>query len=162
MRCPYCGNSDDRVVESRLVEEGEAIRRRRECEACGRRYTTYERAVGGRLVVFKRSGEREPFDRTKVVSGMMAALKNRPVAREVVESSVADLEERLRLQGDEVTTTEIGLAVLEALGKIDEVAYLRFASVYKNFTDVSDFRREMAAIRGPVRLQKGEDDGEEG
>ncbi len=161
MRCPYCGNSDDRVVESRLVEEGEAIRRRRECEACGRRYTTYERAASVRLLVSKRSGEREPFDRAKVISGIMAALKNRPVGREVVESAVAELEEKLRLQGEEVTTTEIGLAVLEALARIDKVAYLRFASVYKNFTDVNDFRREMVAIQGPVRLQKGQHGEEE-
>jgi transcriptional repressor NrdR len=133
---------DDKVVDSRAADEGAAIRRRRECLACGRRFTTYERLEEIPFVTVKRSGQRVPFDRSKVVSGVLAAAKNRPVSAEQAQALAAEVEEALRLEGQEVTTQQIGLAVLDRLRRLDEVAYLRFASVYKGFTDAGDFERE--------------------
>jgi transcriptional repressor NrdR len=147
MRCPGCGDVDDKVVDSRQAEDGSAIRRRRECLACGRRFTTFERLEELPLVVVKRSGERVPFARAKVVSGVMAAAKYRPVTDEQLEALAGDVEEELRMEGHEVTTEQVGLAVLDRLRKLDEVTYLRFASVYKGFDDVDDFRRELGLLR---------------
>jgi transcriptional repressor NrdR len=147
VRCPACANVDDKVVDSRLADDGTAIRRRRECLACGRRFTTYERIErGDDLVVLKRSGQRQPFDPTKVVAGVRSAAKNRPVSREQMEAVAAAVEERLRLEGPDVTSEQIGLAVLDRLRSIDEVAYLRFASVYKGFTGAGDFEREVGLL----------------
>jgi transcriptional repressor NrdR len=154
MRCPYCSEIDDRVVESRIVEEGIAIRRRRECSKCHRRFTTYERVSHSRLMVLKRSGAREPFDRGKIKAGMLAALKNRPVSESEVEEAAVAIEEEFRLRADEVSSTEIGVAVLEKLMELDGVAYLRFASVYKNFDHVDDFGRELRAIKDGIPLIK--------
>ena len=147
MKCPACGNTDDKVVDSRTTEDDHAIRRRRECLACGRRFTTFERLEEAPLVVVKRSGEREPFDRAKVVQGLAAACKNRPVSAELMESVAADVEEAMRLDGAEVTSEQVGLAVLERLRAVDDVAYLRFASVYKGFEDLGDFEREVALTK---------------
>jgi transcriptional repressor NrdR len=159
VRCPYCNADDTRVIESRVVEDGEAIRRRRECSSCSRRFTTFERYAGVKTVVIKRTGEREEFDREKIVRGMLAALKNRPVTATEVDRIVAELEEQLRSLA-EVTSTEIGLRILEQLRTLDEVGYLRFASVYKNFDGVDDFRREVLEIDDrSFTLRKKEDEG---
>ena len=146
MRCPSCASLEDKVVDSRLADDGAAIRRRRECLECGQRFTTFERLEEAPLTVVKRSGERESFRRPKLVAGMQAATKNRPVTAEQLEEVGAEVEAALRARGREVTSTEIGVAVLERLRKLDEVAYLRFASVYKGFSDIGDFEREAGLL----------------
>jgi transcriptional repressor NrdR len=147
VKCPTCGSGDDKVVDSRAVDEGAAIRRRRECVTCGRRFTTFERLEEAPLTVVKRSGEREPFDRAKVVGGIAAASKNRPIEPAQMESVAVDVEEAMRLEGPDVSTQQIGLAVLDRLRVLDEVAYVRFASVYKGFEDLGDFEREVALTK---------------
>jgi transcriptional repressor NrdR len=137
---------DDRVIDSRAAEEGAAIRRRRECLACGGRFTTYERLEEVPFVVLKRSGLREPFDRVKLIAGMQAAAKNRPLPQPILEQIAAEIEETLRLDAPEVTSERLGVAVLDALRTRDEVAYMRFASVYKAFTDAGDFEREAGLL----------------
>lgn len=146
MRCPFCTADDDRVVDSRLAEDGVAIRRRRECTACGQRFTTYERIEEAGLFVVKRSGEREPFDRTKISAGVRSAAKNRPVDEEALDLIVVKVEEAMRLFGRDVTSEEVGVATLDALRDIDEVAYVRFASVYKGFEGTDDFAREIGML----------------
>ncbi len=146
MRCPWCSVNDDRVVDSRLTDEGAAIRRRRECLSCGRRFTTFERVDELPLVVVKRSGEREPFDRTKLVAGVQAASKNRPVSDEDLEELAQAVEDAVRLMGSEPSTQQVGMAVLEQLKGLDEVAYVRFASVYKGFEEPGDFEREVGLL----------------
>jgi len=146
VRCPACASVDDKVVDSRLADDGAAIRRRRECLSCGRRFTTFERVEETALVVVKRSGDRQPFDRGKVVAGLRAAAKNRPVDDARLETLAAEVEESVRLVGGEVASQQIGLAVLERLRALDDVAYLRFASVYKGFEDVEDFEREVGLL----------------
>ncbi|HEY2427349.1 MAG TPA: transcriptional regulator NrdR [Acidimicrobiales bacterium] len=146
MRCPVCASLEDRVVDSRLAEDGAAIRRRRECLACGRRFTTYERLEDVPLQVVKRSGHREPWDRAKLVAGLQAAAKNRPLADAQLEDLAVQVEEEARLAGPEVASVQVGVAVLERLREIDEVAYLRFASVYKGFDDADDFAREAGLL----------------
>jgi transcriptional repressor NrdR len=146
VRCPWCQSLDDKVVDSRLAEEGGVIRRRRECLSCGRRFTTYERLEEAPLWVAKRAGQREAFDRVKVVSGVRAATKNRPVSEEQLEELAQQVEEALRGEGAEVTSQQIGVAVLERLRALDDVAYLRFASVYKGFADIGDFQREVGLL----------------
>jgi transcriptional repressor NrdR len=149
VRCPACASLDDKVVDSRLADDGAAIRRRRECLACGRRFTTFERMEEAPLLVVKRSGDRQPFARAKIVAGMQSAAKNRPVTVEQMEQLGAELEEAIRSRGGEASSEEIGLAVLERLRELDEVAYVRFASVYKGFSDVGDFEREAGLLAGP-------------
>jgi transcriptional repressor NrdR len=146
VRCPQCSSLDDKVVDSRLADEGAAIRRRRECLACGRRFTTFERVEEAPLVVVKRSGERVPFDRAKIVAGVAAAAKNRPVPLDAMAALAAEVEEEARLAGAEVTTQALGIAVLDRLGHLDDVAYVRFASVYKGFEDLTDFEREVGLL----------------
>lgn len=146
MKCPFCSVDDDRVVDSRLAEDGVAIRRRRECAACNSRFTTFERIEEVGLVVVKRSGEREPFDREKIVRGVQSACKNRPVEEDQVMALVNGVEESMRLLGRDVTTEELGLAVLEGLRQLDDVAYMRFASVYKDFEGADDFARELKML----------------
>ncbi|MGZ8642025.1 MAG: transcriptional regulator NrdR [Actinomycetota bacterium] len=147
MRCPFCHEVDDKVVDSRVTEEGAAIRRRRECLACGRRYTTYERFDDVPLVVVKRAGQKEPFDRAKVVAGISRAAVNRPVDAATIEAVAIEVEEGLRVIGAEVGTDQVGFAVLERLRVLDPVSYLRFASVYKGFEDVADFEREVGLLQ---------------
>jgi len=147
MRCPYCRSLDDRVVDSRVAEEGAAIRRRRECSSCGKRYTTFERMEAVPLVVVKRSGERAPFDRARIISGVAKACVNRPVSAEQVERVADEIEQTIRGSGSvEVSTQEIGLAVLDRLRDLDEVAYVRFVSVYKDFQELTDFEREVGQL----------------
>ena len=150
VRCPACSDLDDKVVDSRLADDGSAIRRRRECLGCGRRFTTFERVEEVALAVVKRSGQREPFSRVKVVAGMQAAAKNRPVTAEQLEAVGAEIEELLRAAGTEVTSARVGTLVLDRLRHLDEVAYLRFASVYKGFEGAGDFQREAGLLaEGP-------------
>jgi transcriptional repressor NrdR len=146
VRCPRCLGSEDRVVDSRTADEGAAIRRRRECLTCGRRFTTYERLEEVPFVVIKRSGQREPFERAKIVAGIQAAAKNRPISVAALEQIAAEIDEGLRLEGPEVTSQQVGLAVLDAMRGVDHVAYLRFASVYKDFTEADDFQREAGLL----------------
>lgn len=146
MRCPFCAADDDRVVDSRLAEDGVAIRRRRECSACSQRYTTFERIEEIGFYVVKRSGERELFNRAKILSGVRAACKNRPVDEESLEQLVLGIEEAMRLLNRDVLSEEVGLVTLEALRTVDEVAYVRFASVYKGFEGTEDFARELGML----------------
>lgn len=146
MRCPGCGSVDDKVVDSRQADDGSSIRRRRQCLDCGRRFTTFERLEELPLVVVKRSGDRMPFDRAKVIAGVTAAAKARPVAPEAIDALATEVEDRLRLFGSEVTSEQVGLAVLDALRELDAIAYVRFASVYKGFDDPADFEREVARL----------------
>lgn len=143
MRCPWCASVEDRVVDSREVEQGAAIRRRRECVSCSRRFTTYERAIEAVVWVLKRSGQRAPFERRKVVAGVQSACKNRPVEPEQIEDLAIGVEDSMRELGPQVTSQQIGLAVLERLRVLDDVAAVRFASVYKGFEEVGDFAREL-------------------
>ena len=148
MRCPFCDALDDKVVDSRVADEGAAIRRRRECLTCGRRYTTYERVEELPLLVVKRSGVSEPFDRAKVAAGIARAAKNRPVDTATIDAITADVEEQFRKgPGAEVTSEQVGLAVLERLRALDPVTSVRFASVYKGFEDLSDFEREVGMLQ---------------
>jgi transcriptional repressor NrdR len=146
MRCPWCGNEDSKVIDSRPADGGGAIRRRRECLECGRRFTTFERAEALALRVVKRDGSREPYQRAKVVGGVRKAIVNRPVTEEQVDRLVDRVEERLRRKGPNVSTQDVGLEVLRLLRGLDQVAYLRFASVYKDFQEPSDFERELGAL----------------
>jgi transcriptional repressor NrdR len=146
MRCPWCDADDDRVVDSRPADAGGAIRRRRECHACGRRFTTYERIEEVGLVVRKRTGLKEPFDRQKVEAGIRKALAGRPVSNLQIDQIVDRIELRLRRRGPEITSRQVGTEVLAALQRVDEVAYLRFASVYKDFQELTDFERELGSL----------------
>lgn len=146
MRCPFCRGADDKVVDSRLAEEGAAIRRRRECLGCGRRYTTFERIEGLPLVVRKRSGVAEPYDRAKLQAGIERAATGR-IDDAVVARMVDEIEEEVRDRGAEVASDQIGVAVLERLRALDAVAYLRFASVYKGFEGLEDFEREVVELQ---------------
>jgi len=146
MRCPWCGANDDRVVDSRPADGGSAIRRRRACAGCGRRFSTYERIERTGLMVRKRDGTVQPFARDKVVAGISKATKNRPVTAMDVEDVVDRIEERLLRKGPEVTSQQVGIEVLQQLRKLDEVAYLRFVSVYKDFQELTDFERELGTL----------------
>ena len=148
MLCPYCGADEDKVVDSRVAEDGRAIRRRRECLTCTRRFTTFERAEEVPLLVAKRNGMEEPFVREKIVAGLVAACKNRPVSEAEIEALADDVEETMRATGRRpVPTAEIGRDVLERLRDLDGVAYLRFASVYKDFQELTDFERELGLLQ---------------
>ena len=146
VRCPWCGHDEDKVVDSRASEGGSAIRRRRQCLFCGRRFTTFERLEEVGLTVVKRDGTKEPFDREKVIAGVRKAIKNRPVTEEQVAALGERVEEKLRRKGRLVTTQEVGLEVLALLRRVDDVAYLRFASVYKDFQELTDFERELGIL----------------
>jgi transcriptional repressor NrdR len=146
VRCPACTHLDDKVVDSRQADDGATIRRRRECLACGQRFTTFERLEEVPLVVVKRSGDRVPFDRAKISAGVVAAAKGRPVTLEAIEELCTDLENLVRQSGGELPSEQLGLAVLEGLRELDQVAYVRFASVYRGFDDPADFSREIRLL----------------
>ena len=146
MHCPFCRGPDTKVIDSRDTESGAAIRRRRECTGCGQRFTTFERIEGVPLVVIKRDGGREAFDRAKVVSGIAKACKNRPVSDESMRAICDEIEELARERGGEISSTDIGHEVLTRLSALDEVAYVRFASVYREFSDVAEFERVIAEL----------------
>ena len=144
MRCPRCEANGTRVIDSRDLEGGSTIRRRRECEACSYRFTTYERPEGARLVVVKRDGSRQDFDREKVRAGLLKALQKRPVTLDQVESAVDDIEAELRARGDaEVPSTDVGRLATDALRDLDQLAYIRFASVYHAYDDIDTLQREV-------------------
>jgi transcriptional repressor NrdR len=148
MRCPYCKSLEDKVVDSRPAEEGTAIRRRRECLGCGSRFTTFERAEHVDLRIRKRSGEVEPYLRSKVVAGLTKACVNRPVTSKDIERLADQIEEHLRSSGrKEVPSAEVGMAILDRLREVDEVAYIRFASVYRDFQELTDFEKEMGLLQ---------------
>jgi len=147
MHCPFCQANDTKVIDSRLVTEGEQVRRRRECTECGERYTTYETAELWMPRLVKRDGSRVPFDETKLRNGMLRALEKRPVSVEQVEAAVNHIKHNLRAQGErEIKAFVIGEMVMEELKALDEVAYIRFASVYRHFQDVEQFREEIERL----------------
>ena len=150
MRCPYCRGGDSRVLDSRTADDGAAIRRRRECQECGKRFTTAETAV---LSVSKRSGATEPFSRAKVVSGVRKACQGRPVSDDDLALLAQRVEDALRAPGSaEIPAEEVGIAILGPLRELDEVAYLRFASVYRSFESLADFESEIALLRSEAEL----------
>src|SRR3954447_21293349 len=152
MRCPYCRHADSRVVDSREADDGQLIRRRRSCPECGKRFTTVEEAV---LAVVKRSGVTEPFSRTKIMSGVRKACQGRPVDEDSIALLAQRVEETVRAKGAaEVPSHEVGLAILGPLRELDQVAYLRFASVYKAFDSLDQFEKEIAALR-EVTAERG-------
>lgn len=144
MRCPFCGHDEDKVIDSRPSDEGSAIRRRRECISCNARFTTYEKVENLPLVVIKKDGTREPFDRDKLISGIMKACEKRPVTTAQIENLVNSIESQSQNSlKREIMSQEIGEMVMERLKSIDEVAYVRFASVYRQFKDVNSFLEEL-------------------
>src|SRR5262245_30985048 len=158
MRCPFCRHPDSRVVDSREVDEGQVIRRRRSCSKCSRRFTTVEEAV---LAVVKRSGVTEPFSRQKISSGVRRACQGRPVDEDDIALLAQRVEETIRARGAaEVPSHDVGLAILGPLRDLDEVAYLRFASVYRSFDTLDDFEREIAALRAAEAVRQAATKGE--
>ncbi|RZU61116.1 transcriptional regulator NrdR [Zhihengliuella halotolerans] len=157
MHCPYCRNTDSRVVDSRVADDGSAIRRRRQCGECGRRFTTVETAS---LSVIKRSGVAEPFSRSKVISGVRKACQGRPVTDDDLAVLAQEVEEAVRLSGTaEIDAHQVGLAILGPLQKLDQVAFLRFASVYQGFESLEDFEASIAKLRAespdtPMGIQR--------
>ena len=152
MQCPYCDNEDTRVIDSRLSEGKDAIRRRRECLTCSKRFTTYERREPLRLMVIKRDGGREPFDRAKLLDGISKACAKRRVPEGEIEFIVDEIEAKLReRRKHEVTSTRLGDMALVRLRRLDTVSYVRFASVYRQYTDVDQFRDELVRIAGSGR-----------
>jgi transcriptional repressor NrdR len=148
MHCPFCGHPETKVIDSRLAGEGLQVRRRRECQSCGERYTTYESAelVMPRLV--KRDDRREPFDEGKLRAGVTRALEKRPVSAEDIEEAIGRIAHRLRTAGErEVPSSHVGALVMDELRQLDEVAYVRFASVYRSFQDIEEFRQEIERLR---------------
>ena len=144
MKCPKCGAVQDKVVDSRPLKDGAAVRRRRECLACTYRYTTYEEVEGEDLRVLKRDGRYEAFDRRKLIGGLDKACEKRPVSREAIEKSVNEMiDELTKKYGDEIPTTAIGEKIMQHLRRLDEVAYVRFASVYRKFRDIREFVNEV-------------------
>ena len=157
MRCPKCLTDDTKVIDSREVAEGSSIRRRRSCIACAHRFTTYERLEEVPLVVVKSSGSREPFDRMKIVSGVSSAAKGRPVSMEQIEQLAEEIEDLVRVHHGEITSAQLGIAVLDRMRCLDEVAYLRFASVYKNFDVAADFQAELVLLKKLQSAEVGSD-----
>ncbi|MEH1101105.1 transcriptional regulator NrdR [Micromonospora sp. CPCC 205561] len=155
MRCPYCRHADSRVVDSREADDGQLIRRRRSCPECGKRFTTVEEAV---LAVVKRSGVTEPFSRTKIIGGVRKACQGRPVDDDSIALLAQKVEETVRAKGAaEIPSHDVGLAILGPLRDLDEVAYLRFASVYRSFDSLADFEREIETLRERAREGAGAD-----
>ncbi|MBX3270007.1 MAG: transcriptional regulator NrdR [Sandaracinaceae bacterium] len=149
MKCPFCGTLDNRVIDSRLSQAGEVTRRRRECDACGRRYTTYERVEQALPYVIKKDGRREPFDRMKILGGLRRACEKRPVSSETLERIVDRIEREMVETADkEVSSADIGEKIMEALRGVDPVAYVRFASVYRSFKDLHEFMAELTDLMG--------------
>jgi transcriptional repressor NrdR len=152
MRCPFCGHLEDKVVDSRESREGDSIRRRRECLKCGRRFTSYERLEEVPILIVKKDGRREPFDRQKLLRGVMAACQKRPVSLSRLEEAVGDIQARLMEHPDrEIPSRTLGELVMDALKGIDSVAYVRFASVYRDFKDLPDFVKALEGLMVPVQ-----------
>jgi transcriptional repressor NrdR len=154
MRCPFCGYQEDKVVDSRSTQEDSAIRRRRECLKCGKRFTTYEYIEEVSLMVIKKDNRREPFDRKKILSGIIRACEKRPVSMEKMEEIVSQVERSIQKKADrEVTASRIGELVMEKLKNLDDVAYVRFASVYRQFKDVGQFMVELKDILSKEKIK---------
>jgi len=154
MRCPYCTSIDNKVVDSRMGKEGESIRRRRECLKCEGRFTTYERVEEMLPQVIKKDSRREPFDRLKILSGLKKACEKRPISMEMLEKTVDEIEKALQEKGlKEIPSTVVGEEVMERLHKLDEVAYVRFASVYRSFKDINEFMSELKDILGSKEMK---------
>jgi len=152
MRCPFCGHPGDKVVDSREAREGDTIRRRRECLACGRRFTSYERVEEVPILIVKKDGRREPFDRNKLLRGMLAACQKRPICMTRLEELSGDIHSQIAEQPDrEVRSLTLGEMVMDGLKTIDSVAYVRFASVYREFKDLSDFVKSLETLVGTVK-----------
>lgn len=148
MKCPFCASHDSQVLESRSVDNSSTIRRRRECDKCGKRFTTYERVLGNALWVIKKDGRREPFDRDKIKRGVLRAVEKRPISMDLVDDVVDRVErEMLRKQKEEVSSSAVGKSILKRLKRIDKVAWLRFASVYLEFEDLDDFAKAIKDVR---------------
>ncbi len=155
MHCPFCGTDDTKVIDSRLVAEGDSVRRRRECVSCGERFTTFEVAELVMPYVVKRDGTREPFNEEKMRRGLLRALEKRPVSAEQVETAINHIKHRLRTAGErEVPAKQVGEAVMMELKKLDAVAFVRFASVYRDFQDVSEFQEEIRRLTTDAPLHK--------
>lgn len=155
MKCPFCPRNDSKVIDSRLSKDGLIIRRRRECEGCGKRFTTYERVEEPLPVVVKKDGRRETFDRTKIASGIKKACEKRPVAVETIDSVVDRIERWALEQGEpEIPSNVIGERVMDELHALDEVAYVRFASVYRSFKDIGEFMTELSDLLGRDNKRK--------
>lgn len=147
MKCPFCGDLEDKVIDSRISTEGDTIRRRRECLKCQKRFTTYERLEEIPLMVIKKDGRREPFDRKKLLAGILKACEKRPIPMEKIECMVDEIERTLQRNYEkEVSSTDIGELVMKQLHKLDEVAYVRFASVYRQFKDINQFMSELSTL----------------
>lgn len=154
MRCPSCGHKDTSVVDSRLNSDGDSIRRRRKCPKCEERFTTYEYIDQVPLMVVKRDGRRQNFDRTRILNGILKACEKRPVSVERIEAVVDSIEHEIRKKFDqEVASKEIGELIMKRLSSLDEVAYVRFASVYRQFRDVNQFMNELQLILGKNKLK---------
>lgn len=165
MRCPQCETRETRVVDSRDLDESATIRRRRECTQCGARFTTYERIEAARLIVLKRDGARQEFDRARLVAGLRKALTRRPVADDAAERAADEIESELRSEGaTEIPSSRVGELAQEKLRGLDQIAYIRFASVYQSFEDLEDLKREVDALfsertPAPVDLRAGREGG---
>ncbi len=147
MKCPFCDDVEDKVVDSRMAKEGEVIRRRRECLSCKRRYTTYERVEETMPAVVKKDGRREPFDRGKIVSGLKKACEKRPISTATIEGVTERIEKRIQDMGEtEIVSTAVGEEVMKELSQLDQVAYVRFASVYREFKDIDQFMDEIKSL----------------
>ena len=153
MRCPHCGSFDDKVLDSRTLANGDAIRRRRECMSCGNRFTSYERTEDKQFMVIKRNGRREPFDRLKIEKGVTRALEKRPVSQMGIERLVNEIEDQSALMGkvnNEIDSEKIGDLVMEKLADLDKVAYIRFASVYRKFENLDEFVSEIKKVEEQI------------
>lgn len=147
MKCPFCSHIEDKVIDSRLSQDGDVTRRRRECLKCSKRFTTYERVEEALPLVIKKDGRRELFDRTKILNGILRACEKRPVGIEAIEKAVDRIEKRFIETGEkEVQSSAIGAAVMEEIKTLDEVAYVRFASVYREFRDINEFMKELKGL----------------
>ncbi|MCU7799333.1 MAG: transcriptional regulator NrdR [gamma proteobacterium symbiont of Lucinoma myriamae] len=150
MRCPFCNAADTKVIDSRLANEGDSVRRRRECLTCAERFTTFETAELVMPRIIKSDGSRVPFDEQKLLQGMSKALEKRPVSMETIEQAVNHIKYNLRATGDrEVPANRLGEWVMDELKKLDQVAYVRFASVYRSFQDIDEFRQEIERLEAP-------------
>ena len=155
MKCPFCGHLEDKVVDSRLSSDGEATRRRRECGGCQRRFTSYERVEEIMPMVVKKDGRREPFDRQKVLSGLKKACEKRPVSMDTLEKVVDEIEKKLLEGADkEISSAAVGEEIMRRLQELDKVAYVRFASVYREFKDINEFVRELTDLLGTEKTKK--------
>jgi transcriptional repressor NrdR len=152
MKCPFCDEQEDKVIDSRISKDGDSIRRRRECISCKKRFTTHEKIEDTLPSIIKKDGRREPFDRDKILKGLKVACRKRPISIELIETAVDKIERELQERGvKEIKSTEIGERVMRELHELDEVAYVRFASVYRSFKDIGEFMSEVKVLLGSKR-----------